>query len=115
MKALPMTKSKTVSDLTPAAAHKRPRKADAGKRPAPSAADPAFLPVPPPGPRTKAAIAEATARVDGRRRRVAVTAELKEGGTLIVDPSHEDRLGWQNQLLDAFGTPSDDFTNFALQ
>jgi hypothetical protein len=115
MKALPMTKSGTVSNAGRPAAHKHRRKANAGKRPAPSAADPAFLPVPPPGPRTKAAITDATARVDGRRRRVAVTAKLKEGGTLIVDPSHDDRLGWQNQLLDAFGTPSDDFTNFALQ
>src|SRR4051812_29024771 len=115
MEALPMTKNQAVSDAGRPAAHKRRRKADAVKPPASRADAPAFLPVPPPGPRTKAAIADATARVDGRRRRVAVTAELKEGGTLIVDPSHHDRLGWQNQLLDAFGTPSDDFTNFALQ
>jgi hypothetical protein len=115
MKALPMTKSETVSGAARTAAHKRRRKADAAKAPASPAHDPTFLPVPPPGPRTKAAIADATARVGERRRRVAVTAELKEGGTLIVDPGHDDRLGWQNQLLDAFGTPSDDFTNFALQ
>ena len=34
---------------------------------------------------------------------------------LVIDPCHDDRRGWQNQLLDAFGTASHDFTAFALQ
>jgi len=103
-------KNETVSHSVPPARHKTPQ-----GRCGDAIADPTFLPVPPPSPRSKAAIADATTRYEARRQRVAVTAELKEGGTLIVDPSHDDRRGWQNQLLDAFGTPSNDFTNFALQ
>src|SRR3954471_4857923 len=101
---------------------KKPGKSAAASKPASSSKGPeaskaeaTFLPAPPPGPRTKAAIAEATARFHARRQRVAVTSELKEGGDLVIDPGHDDRRGWQNQLLDAFGTASHDFTAFALQ
>jgi hypothetical protein len=75
---------------------------------------PAILPLPPPGPRTRAAIADSTARFDARRQRVALVCKPKENGTLAIEAGHDDQRGWQNQLTDAFGTPSDDFAHFAL-
>jgi hypothetical protein len=100
--------------MTKPAVKRRAKNAGAEGKAAPAQGEPNFLPVPPPGPRTKAAIAEASQRYDARRLRVSLAAS-GEGNTLVIDPSHADRLGWQNQLLDAFGTPSQEFTNFALR
>jgi hypothetical protein len=33
----------------------------------------------------------------------------------VIEPSHADALGWQNQLIAAFGSPSHDFINLAIR
>ena len=49
-----------------------------------------------------------------RRKRVAVAAELRTDH-LFISPPHADALGFQNRLLDAFGTRSHAFVNEHLQ
>jgi hypothetical protein len=64
--------------------------------------------LPEPGEKTKAAVADARSRVEGRRKRVRMTGKLKDG-TLISSAAHADVHGNRAQFLDAFGTCSDEF------
>jgi hypothetical protein len=71
-------------------------------------------PLAPPGDREAAAIKESTARVLARRKLVAVAAELR-GDHLFLSSPHADALGFQNRLLDAFGTRSHAFVDEHLK
>jgi hypothetical protein len=71
-------------------------------------------PLAPPGDREAAAIKESTSRVLARRKRVAVAAELR-GDHLFLSSPHADALGFQNRLLDAFGTRSHAFVDEHLK
>jgi hypothetical protein len=79
--------------------HSRSRKVKAVSIPAPPKA---------PGPRERAAIENASARVQGRKKRVSFMEE-REGGTLKIGPEHSDLDGYSYRLRDAFGTESFDF------
>jgi hypothetical protein len=70
-------------------------------------------PLAPPGEREAQAIKEATSRVLARRKRVAVLAEQNADHLFLSSP-HADALGFQNRLLDAFGTRSHAFVDELL-
>ncbi len=70
--------------------------------------------LPAPDPRTKAAMVDSAARYVARRPRAAVKMTVRDNGALVVETPHADQLGWQDQLVDAFGTPSQEFANYAL-
>lgn len=72
-------------------------------------------PAPPPEPneRDKAAIAFASARVLARRKRAAIVVVGKASAVQVASP-HSDHNGHSRQMLDAFGTASNDFANGAL-
>ena len=66
-----------------------------------------------PNDRDRAAISHAANRVLARRKRIASTVSIK-GAVLQVGSPHSDTLGYDAQLLDAFGTTSIDFANVTL-
>ena len=75
------------------------------------AKEPAILPEP--GERERRAIARAQERVQGRRKRFAVTLEPVDG-VHDLNWHHSDAKGGQTRLLDTFGTPSHDYAYDAL-
>jgi hypothetical protein len=66
-------------------------------------------PLPEPGPATKALIAEAKERNAKRPLRPQVSSEMKAKNVFSIGPQHNDGRGWQEVMLDAFGTTSTDF------
>lgn len=61
--------------------------------------------------REREAIEIASAKVDARPSRVAYTEEEGADGVLRIASKHSDDVGASKQMLDAFGTSSDDFMN----
>ena len=78
---------------------------------------PAPAPLPDPGERTRARAAEAAERNAKRADRPQILAETKPGKVKVrsLGPSHSDHPGWQETMLDAFGTTSLDFMSSELK
>jgi len=72
------------------------------------------LPVPEPNARSVAAIIRAKARVLARRTRIAVKLDSVSGGTVKISAPHIDENGQGYQMLDTFGTASNDFASVAF-
>ena len=72
------------------------------------------LPVPEPNARTVAAIERAKARVLARRKRIAVKLGTVTGGIVTISAPHTDEAGQHYQMLDTFGTASNDFASVAF-
>ena len=72
------------------------------------------LPVAEPSARTVAAIDRAKARVLARRKGIAVKLGIGTGGTVNISAPHTDETGQAYQMLDTFGTASNDFAAVAF-
>ena len=72
------------------------------------------LSVPEPNARTVAAIDRAKVRVLARRKRIAVKLGTVIGGAVTISAPHTDETGQHYQMLDTFGTASNDFASVAF-
>jgi hypothetical protein len=105
MKALPMTKSETVSDSTLAVDYE-PRTGEVAKVPA--------APLRAPRPDEIAGIAQAKTRVAKMLPRAMVNTRDGEDGSLQITHAHADGEGWSAQLQSAFGSPSKEFVHHTM-
>src|SRR3954447_4937585 len=105
MKALPMTKSETVSDST-LAVDDEPRTGEVAKVPA--------APLRAPRPDEIASIAQAKTRLTKMLPRAMVNTRDGEDGSLQITHAHADGEGWSAQLQSAFGSPSKEFVHHTM-
>jgi hypothetical protein len=70
--------------------------------------------LPEPGPRTKARIAEADERFNGRKQRFAIAKVKGEGEVLQIGAPHNDSSGWSRHMEDTFGTCSESFSKMSM-
>jgi hypothetical protein len=84
-----------------------------GNRKKASQSVPAADPRPEASPRQIERIADARKRVADRARRIEVAIRM-EGKVAATHAPHRDDAGWQQHLLDAFGTTSPDFATTSL-
>ena len=71
-------------------------------------------PLPDPTERAKSCAAEAAERNAKRPMRPQVSVEMTAAKACRIGPSHRDHRGWQETMLDAFGTTSFDFISSAI-